>query len=140
MPGKFTSTLDLQNDGTFTYSYNGQIFFLGLGKLAEMGSNGRFEEFTDEECYDDDFEERPCTSDELANQKMDWENGAANRAENAKNEKTMVKAILGGLDPSDPGSAQEFTEKLSRQRGWDQVEYLGNGRLMLAPQLHQWHW
>ncbi|WP_240310886.1 hypothetical protein [Altererythrobacter sp. ZODW24] len=127
MPGKFTSTLDLRNDGTFTYSYDGQIFFLGLSKLAEMGSDSKSEEFTEEECYDDDFEERECTLDELANQKMDWENGASARAENAENEKAMVKAMLGGLDPSDPESAQEFADNLSRQRGWDKVEYLGDG-------------
>lgn len=127
MPGKFTSSLDLRNDGTFTYSYDGQIFFLGLSKLAEMGAKESSETFTEEECYDDDFEERPCTPDELANQKMGWENGAATRVENAENEKAMVMAMLGGLDPSDPESAQEFAEKLSRQRGWDQVEYLGDG-------------
>ena len=37
-PGKFESALDLRNDGTFTFSYRGQIYMLALRKIAELGS------------------------------------------------------------------------------------------------------
>ncbi len=127
MPGKFTSTLDLRNDGGFTYTYDGQIYFLGLSKLAEMSADNETETFTPSDCYGEDFEQRDCTPDEIANQKMEWDNGAASRAEKAEKQKSMLKAMLGGLDPSNPDSAAEFATRLSRQRGWDQVEYIGDG-------------
>ena len=126
-PGKFTSTLDVRKDGRFTYTYTGEVFMLGLSKLAEMGRNTKavFEPST---CYkDDSMDERPCTKAELDKQKADWEDEQKAKVEKDKKDGEMAKAMFGGLDPSDPKAAQEFADRLSRQAGWKSVIYKGDG-------------
>lgn len=39
-PGKFTSELAIPGPDSFTFSYDGEIFFLGLSKIAQMGAAG----------------------------------------------------------------------------------------------------
>lgn len=125
-PGKFASTLDLKDDSTFTFTYEGEIFFLGLSQLAQMGAKA--EEFSPEDCYDEDtFERRECTADEIANQRSEWEMGAAERAEKAKKDAEEMAAMMGGIDPSDPEAAEKLRKLLLRHRGWNRVEFKGNG-------------
>jgi hypothetical protein len=50
-PGKFVSTFDLRKDGTFTFSYDGEIHLLALSRLAEMANRT--------EAGGDDFVEPP---------------------------------------------------------------------------------
>ncbi|MEM6584789.1 MAG: hypothetical protein AAF692_03455, partial [Pseudomonadota bacterium] len=40
-PGKFTSSLDLGENEAFTFTYEGEIFFLGLSQLAEAGESAK---------------------------------------------------------------------------------------------------
>lgn len=125
--GKFTSSLDLRKDGRFTYSYTGEIYMLGLSKLAEMGRNSKavFEPST---CYkDDSMDERTCTKAELDKQKADWDDEQKAKVEKDKKDGEMAKAMFGGLDPTDPKAAQEFADRLSRQTGWKSVTYKGDG-------------
>lgn len=124
-PGKFASTLDLNEDGSFAFTYEGEIFFLGLSQLAQMGSKA--EEFEADECYDDDFQPRDCTPDEIANQRAEWDMGAAEREAKAKEEAEEMAAIMGGIDPSDPEAAEKLRKLLLRHRGWNRVESKGNG-------------
>lgn len=128
-PGKFTSALDLRKDGRFTYSYQGEIYMLGLSKLAEMGAKANAaKEFTPVACYkDDSMDERPCTKDELAQQKSDWEAERAATVEKEKKDAEMARAMLGGIDPNDPKAAEEFAARLRRQAGWKSVTYKGDG-------------
>ena len=128
-PGKFASTLDLRRDGSFTYSYDGQIYFLALSKLAEMGRTAKgTEEFTPSECYDDEtFEEHDCTEDELAEQRTEWDAKAEQRAATAKREMESMKAMMGGIDPSDPAAAEDLAARLRKQEGWNSVIYKGDG-------------
>ncbi len=128
-PGKFASTLDIRKDGRFTYTYTGEIYMLGMSKLAEMGKNAKdapvFEPMT---CYkDDSMDERPCTKDELAQQKSDWEAEQQAKADKDKRDGEMAKAMFGGLDPTDPKAAEEFAARLRRQAGWKSVIYKGDG-------------
>ncbi len=51
-PGKFTAALDLRKDGSFSYSYKGEIYLLGLSKLAEMGAKDD-DTFKPAACYKD---------------------------------------------------------------------------------------
>ncbi len=125
-PGKFTSELQLMQDGSFSYSYDGQIQMLALSKLSEMG-NKAGAEFEASPCYDDDFEERDCTGAEIAEQKSEWEGEAEEREARNAREAEQMKAFLGGIDPSNPEAAQEVVSMLERQRGWDSVEHLGEG-------------
>lgn len=125
-PGKFTSELAITGPDTFTFSYEGEIFFLGLSKLAQMDAGK--EVFTPSDCYDDEsFEPRDCTEAEIASQRADWEAGAAERAEQAKKQAQQMAALMGGIDPSDPKAAEELVKLLQRQKGWERVVHKGDG-------------
>ncbi|WP_394726903.1 hypothetical protein [Altererythrobacter sp. GH1-8] len=125
-PGKFASTLDLNDDGTFAFTYEGEIFFLGLSQLAQMGNAA--EQFEAEECYDEDtFEQRECTADEIAAQRAEWDAGAEERAAKARKDAEEMAAMMGGIDPSDPEATEKLRKLLLRHRGWNRVEIKGNG-------------
>jgi len=127
LPGKFGSEMTVRSDGTFAFSYQGDIHLVALSKLAdEAKSQGEFAPST---CYDDDTgEERPCTEDELASQRADWEQAKAAGSAKAKEEAETMKALLGGIDPTDPKAAEEFAVRLRRQAGWRSVIDKGDGR------------
>lgn len=125
-PGKFTSELDLTQPGRFTFTYEGEIFFLGLSSLAQMGAAS--EEFTATDCYDEEtYEMRDCTEAELAQQREDWDAGAEYRAQQAKEQAEQMAAIMGGIDPSDPEASAELVRLLERQKGWNRVVDKGDG-------------
>jgi len=131
-PGQFNSTLDLRRDGTFTYSYNGQIYLLALSKLAEMSAanDTSNEEFVQSPCYNEDsedYEERDCTEEEIAEQRETWELSQQAAKENREREAQEMRQFLGGIDPSDPEAAEELAERLRRQEGWNRVDYKGDG-------------
>lgn len=129
-PGVFTSQLELRKGGSFSYTYDGEIYLLALSKLAELGNAAEdaADEFVEQACYDDEtFEERPCTEEELVQQKSDWEQQAEQRKQEREREAEMTRAMLGGIDPADPEAAQEFAERLQRQAGWESVQYKGDG-------------
>lgn len=124
-PGKFQSQLQLMKDGSFAYSYTGEIQFLALSKLAEMGAKN--DAFAPQDCYDDELRERQCTADEIADQKREWQAGAEERMANKAREAEQMKLMLGGIDPSSPQAVAEFAAKLQRQRGWKAVTSKGDG-------------
>lgn len=125
-PGKFTSQLTLLDQNRFTFTYEGEIFFLGLSGLAAMGA--ATEEFEAETCYDDDtYETRECTAAELAEQRSQWEAQAEMRAAEAKREAEQMSAMMGGIDPTDPEASAELVELLLRQKGWQSVVDKGDG-------------
>lgn len=129
-PGKFDSTLDLRQDGSFTFTYNGQIYLLALSKLAEMANQAEADsdDFVETPCYDeDDFEERPCTDEEIAEQREAWDQQAEARREQAERETEQMRQFLGGIDPADPQAAEELAARLRRQEGWKRVDYRGDG-------------
>jgi hypothetical protein len=125
-PGKFTSELAITGPDSFTFTYEGEIFFLGLSKLAQMDAGK--EEFMPSDCYSDEtFETRECTEEEIAGQRAEWEAGAADRAEQAKKQAQQMAALMGGIDPSDPKAAEEVVKLLQRQKGWERVVHKGDG-------------
>jgi hypothetical protein len=125
-PGKFTSELALTGPDSFTFSYEGEIFFLGLSKLAMMDAAAS-DAFT-ASCFDEEtFESRDCTAEEEAMQREDWEAGAADRAAESKKQAQQMAALMGGIDPSDPKAADELVKLLQRQKGWERVVHKGDG-------------
>lgn len=127
-PGTFDATLDLRRDGRFTFTYDGQIYLLALSKLAEMSNEGgATEDFVATPCWDDDFNERDCTEEEIAEQRATWEAGAAERKATAEREAEAMRQFLGGIDPADPEAAEELAGRLRRQEGWKRVDYRGDG-------------
>jgi hypothetical protein len=127
-PGKFESTFDVRRDGTFTFTYNGEIHLLALSKLAEM-SGQQNAEFVEGPCFDEegDYSERPCTEEELAEQRQAWEEQAEARKQSAERQAEQMRQLLGGIDPADPAAAEELAERLRRQEGWRRVEHRGDG-------------
>jgi hypothetical protein len=125
-PGKFTSELAITGPESFTFSYEGEIFFVGLSKLAQMGAS-LDDRFTPSECYDDSSETRACTPEEEAEQRAEWEAGAAERAASKKREAQQMASVMGGIDPSDPKAAEDLVKLLQRQKGWDKVVHKGDG-------------
>ena len=125
-PGKFDSNLQLENDGTYSFNYDGEIFFLGLSDLAKMGKGPG--EFAAEDCFDEEtYDPRECTDDELAQQRAEWDERATQRAEKAERDAKEMAAVMGGIDPTDPESTEDLRKLLLRQKGWNKVEALGNG-------------
>ena len=133
-PGNFTSTIDLRKDGRFSYAYSGEIYILGLSKLAEMGNKAKADEpFKAEPCLTDDAEmsERTCTREEISQQKADWEENRKADVERKRRDAEAMKAMLGGIDPSNPRAAEELAERLRKQAGWRKVEYKGDGLFLV---------
>jgi hypothetical protein len=130
LPGKFRSEMTIRADGTFAFAYKGDIHLVALSKLAEQAKKSEGGgEFAPSTCYADDVgEERPCTDDEIKQQRADWEQARAADAAKSRNDEEMVKAMLGGIDPADPEAAEEFAGRLRRQAGWRSVVNRGDGR------------
>ncbi|MDN3645731.1 hypothetical protein QWY75_05870 [Pontixanthobacter aestiaquae] len=170
IPGNFDAKLDLRSDGTFTYSYNGEIRFLGMSELAQR-SRGRNEvsewdpgsqtcwgtvstEATDAEIetaaveavaeeadvaeaaaegtivpvtIEDSYDDRECTEEELAERRKEFDERQERSRERQEREAKQMQAVFGGIDPSDPSAGKQISERLERQRGWNSVEYLGEG-------------
>lgn len=125
-PGKFASELRIMQDGSFAFSYKGEVQMLALSKLAEMDAkNGA--QFEPEDCYDGNYEERACTPAEIAEQKSVWQEEAAERMARKEEEAEQMKLMMGGIDPTSPEAAAEFAEKLQRQHGWKSVVSKGDG-------------
>lgn len=124
-PGKFTSELALEKDGSFAFRYDGEIFFLGLSKLVQMGATD--EKFEPSPCTNDDFEPRDCSEEEIADQRAEWDAGAEERATKAKKEAQDIARLMGGIDPTDPSAVEEMRQLLLRHKGWERVEHKGDG-------------
>ncbi|WP_324827947.1 hypothetical protein [Qipengyuania zhejiangensis] len=125
-PGQFSSELHLMKDGSFAFTYDGEIQMLALSALAEMGAKAE-EPFEAEACYDDELDERECTAAEIGEQKETWEAGREERMARKAAEAEQMKTMLGGIDPANPEAAQDLAKSLQRQRGWNTVEYRGDG-------------
>ncbi|MDG2002088.1 MAG: hypothetical protein P8J20_02030 [Novosphingobium sp.] len=139
-PGKFISALDIRKDGSFSFSYNGELVFEPLTKKPNSGA-GQEDEYQPmtPECYDDqDGEEVPCSAEFLAKtavqeekRKAEWEEMQKEqkeaKAEREKQQAASAKSFFGGIDASDPKAGEALAEKLRRQAGWSKVEYQGNG-------------
>lgn len=122
LPGRFASDLAVQRDGAFHFTYKGEIYLLALADKAKADA------FEATPCYDDSTDERPCTGAELDAQRKQWRENADKRKSDKAGQQAAMKAMLGGIDPTDPKAAQEFADRLLRQRGWTSVVSKGNGR------------
>lgn len=128
LPGKFTSTLDIRKDGTFTYGYTGDIHMLMLGEFASMGSSETHKPtFDPGPCYNASGDETTCTAEELDTRKKNHEAALIRAEERRRREGESMKAVFGGIDPSSAGAGEEIARRLRQQVGWKTVEYKGGG-------------
>lgn len=133
--GKFTAALDLRRNNSFSFAYTGEVYILGLSKLAEMERANRAEAvFTPSLCYTEDGDEpteRDCSKDELDQQRADWDEQQKSAAANKQREGAAMRTMLGGIDPGDPKAAEEIAARLRKQAGWRSVEYKGDGLFLV---------
>ncbi len=132
-PGKFASSLDVRKDGRFTFTYSGEMHFLALSEFANDGKkkSGNDDVFTPEPCTTSNGAQRECSSAELDRQMRDWEERQKNAAEREADEAKQMTAMMGGVDMSDPQTAEEFAASLRRQVGWKRVDYKGKGLFLV---------
>lgn len=130
LPGRFTSDLTLKKDGSFGFTYKGEIVVLALSRMAAgMNEQAANKPFEPKDCKEDDGDTvRPCKPDEIAQQKQEWQDERdAAKAKAAKDAET-AKMMLGGIDPTDPKASAQFAQNLARQAGWKSVVSKGDGR------------
>ncbi|MDE2597646.1 MAG: hypothetical protein KGL44_12290 [Sphingomonadales bacterium] len=128
-PGKFTASLDIRKDGAFGYRYTGQIMVLGLSRLARMSEAAKAKPFAPQPCPNegDPAKHHPCTSREIDEQRLEWNREHAGDAQKAQRDAQAMRTLFGGLDMSDPKSAEELAARLRKQAGWRSVAYRGDG-------------
>src|SRR5688500_4852457 len=131
LPGKFASELTLRRDGTFAFSYQGDIHVLALSKMAQ-GDAGEDAKFEPQPCYDDNTgEERACSPDEVSVQRSDWQTQQGAAKAKRKDDAEMMRKLLGGIDPADPRAAEELAECMRKQAGWRSVTHAGDGKFVV---------
>lgn len=97
IPGKFESQLRLMNDGTYSFTYTGQM------QMAEGDDNPMSSQsaMTEEEADD-----------------------GVPADEERKN--SAMSAIFGGAMPGDDEGMKKFAAQLAKYDGWNKVEYMGD--------------
>ncbi len=112
-PGSFDAMLHINADRQFAFSYQGEIVAAGLNDLADMAQEAE----GPEPCFEPGSgKERPCTEDEIAE-----------RARKDAMGRQMIEGMIGGVDMSDEEEIAQMAAMLERQRGWNSVEFIGDG-------------
>lgn len=123
-PGKFVSSLDVARNGPFTFRYTGEIVLLtNKSLLDEMAPELTFSP----RCQDEEGAERECSADEIAEQRRTFDEEQAARKQREAEERAQTAAVLGGLDPGNEATMDEFAARLQREEGWKKVTHRGGG-------------
>jgi hypothetical protein len=75
----------------------------------------------------EEYGSRECTEEEIAQQRAEWEQRNAERAERDREQMEQFSKLIGGIDPTDPNAEAELAKRLERQKGFDRVIAKGNG-------------
>ncbi|MGB7408500.1 MAG: hypothetical protein WA908_08335 [Pontixanthobacter sp.] len=125
-PGKFNSTLVLNDDRSFSFAYSGEIFMMALH--PEVMGKGGPEDAPPAYCYDDSSgSTRQCTPEEEAQQATEWAEAQSRRQARDQEEMAKFASLIGDIDPSDPEAGNKIAAMLMRQKGWRDVRYKGEG-------------
>ncbi|WP_295529438.1 hypothetical protein [Novosphingobium sp. Chol11] len=132
LPGRFVSDLAVRRDGTFTFHYKGEIILAALAQGGKSDLKVEDDKFTPAPCKNETTgDDRACTAAEIAAQRREWageqDESKATKAEQDKQSRAALQAMMGGINPEDPQSAQEFANRLARQQGWTSVVNKGAG-------------
>jgi hypothetical protein len=95
------------------------------------GAAEEAEEVSDVTEEDYSLKERPCSAEEIATQKAEWDDARKKKDDTEAQMKKMFATMLGGIDPKDPRTIDRFTREVERLAAWNKVEHLGNGLFMI---------
>lgn len=127
LPGRFSSELSLNRDGTFAFRYKGEIFVLALSKMmADQAKDKPFKLLP--KCTDSGEAGTTCSDEDEAAQRKAWQEERDAARAKARKDAETAKAMLGGIDPADPKASERFAAQLARQAGWRSVVPKGDGR------------
>jgi len=133
LPGKFSSAMSVEKDGRFAFSYQGEIQLIGLQAMLDKAKKAESpQKFDPSSCFDQETgEERTCSKEEVAEQRKTWDEQQASKAREDAQMKGMMSGLLGGIDPDEPGSIDQFARNLERIEGWRSVRHIGDGVFMV---------
>ena len=109
VPGQFESAMDINSDGSFTYSYDGEVHLLGLTQLATMGNlGGGSSEDMDAPCYTYSWEEEEAEAvDNAAEAVADAAEAAAEAVDEAAAEEAVELSTLQDEEAAAEGASAE---------------------------------
>lgn len=111
-PGRFTSDIMLNKDGSFILDYKGEIILETADSMAKPPWQDSMAHCMDE------AKERACNQREVADQQDAY-------LKKQKDDEEAAKAF--GLPGTDEASNQAFAAKLTKYAGWRSVAYRGKG-------------
>ena len=137
-PGKFDASLDLRRNGSFRYTYAGEMILAVPGAGGEAADppfdpegqvcTGPSDGATGADDAEDIFgESRDCTPAEIEEKRKEWEAGRAERIAGKKRDAEMARSMFGGIDPADTRTMDEFARRLQGQSGFRRIQHKGNG-------------
>ena len=112
-PGKFNSDLALRKDGSFVLDYRGEIILITADAINRPPWQDSMAH-----CMSDQGKDRPCSAQEVAEQKQAF-------AKKQKDDEEAAKAF--GLPGTDDESNRAFATRLTKYAGWRSVTYRGKG-------------
>lgn len=115
-PGKFISTMEINADRSFTFTYVGEVHALNMDGIGDMMKGG------DDDASDDGNGEGNADADDAMSDEpnMLWQNDG------------FAKLSVGNVPSDDSKAAQNeeqkkaLAETLSKEAGYRKVEYRGN--------------
>jgi len=126
-PGKFTSDLTLRKDGSFILDYRGEIVLqIPQDQVTPGKWNDNMAVCLPDKIGSQPAKPRPCTADEIARKKAEFEKSEATRVQNQRKQAEQAAAMF-GLPGLDDASNRAFAAKLMKYAGWRSVTYRGNG-------------
>ena len=118
-PGKFTSTLTINADRTFTYSYQGEVYAFDLNEaMKDMPSGG------------DDTK----TTDGVSLQQIGFDKSGQKSGKDDKNGKNDAKDDAKAQAAADAKN-REMAATLSKEAGFRKVTYVGDNKFVIDYQI-----
>jgi len=114
-PGKFTSSLVINADRTFTFSYQGEVYAFDMSEaMKDMNKN------------EDDDSDKSKTNASLL--QIGWQKKDAPKSEGGDADDADDKAATDAHN-------REIAAALMKEQGFRKVEYLGDGKFMIDYQI-----
>ena len=116
VPSSFNASLDVLQDGSFTYRYVGDLVYALPSKPIEIWDDAS------RKCSDADGKPEICSSTQLKQQRDAFEQA---QSEERKNIDELADLI--GFNPADEQANRQIAADLMTKKGWKSAIYKGDG-------------